>query len=249
MPAVTVVGIEGLPEIQPGADLAGLVADAVRRQRVEMDGTQVCVVTSKVVSKAEGRVVPLTTVEAGAFATQWALAHGKDARIVEVVLSEARRIVRMDRDLLITETHHGLICANSGVDSSNAPAGHVLLLPRDPDASARNLSVALNASFGCRVPVIVCDTFGRPWREGFDNVAIGVAGMAALRDYRGEADSAGRRLAVTVIATADEVASAAELVMGKTAGVPVAVVAGVPIGDGDGRARDLLRAPERDLFR
>lgn len=246
---MTVVGIEGLPEIEPGADLAGLIAEAARRQGACLDGRQVCVVTSKIVSKAEGRIVPLSAVVPGAFARRWAADHGKDPRLVELVLAEARRVVRMDRDLMITETHHGLVCANSGVDSSNAPPGQVLLLPQDPDASARMLSSALGTCFGCRVPVIVSDTFGRPWREGFVNVAIGIAGMAPLRDYRGEVDPAGRPLAVTVIATADELAAAAELVMGKIARVPVAVVGGAPMGEGDGRARDLLRAPEHDLFR
>lgn len=246
---IQIVGITGLPEIEAGADLGRLVGDAIRAQMSSVAGHVCVVVTSKVVSKAEGRVVPLDTVTPGPFAAQWAAAHGRDPRLVEVALSEARRIVRMDRDILITETHHGFVCANSGVDSSNAPRGHVLLLPQDPDASARRISQALGAAFGCRVPVIVSDTFGRPWREGFVNVAIGVAGMAPLRDYRGESDPAGRPLAVTVMAVADEIASAAELVMEKVSRVPVAVVSGVAVGEPEGRAQDLLRAPERDLFR
>lgn len=246
---IDIVGVAGLPEIGPGADLPRLIADAIRGQGVSIDGHSVCVVTSKIVSKAEGRLVDLNGVTPSAFAREWATAHARDPRVVEVVLTESRRIVRMDRDLLITETHHGLVCANAGVDSSNAPAGVVLTLPVDPDRSARQLSDALSASFACRVPVIISDTFGRPWREGFVNVAIGVAGMPALRDYRGLRDPSGRSLAVTVMAIADEIASAAELVMGKVSRVPVAVVRGIDTGEGDGRAQDLLRAPDRDLFR
>lgn len=248
-PSVEIIGVTGLPEIEVGADLPWLIADAIRRQGLAVSGGDVCVVTSKIVSKAEGRVVDPAGVTPSAFARQWAAAHGKDPRLVEVVLSESRRVVRMDRDILITETHHGFICANAGVDSSNAPAGRVLLLPVDPDASARVLADALGASFGCRIGVVVSDTFGRPWREGFVNVAIGVAGIAPLRDYRGQCDAAGRPLAVTMIAIADEIASAAELVMEKVSRVPVAVVRGVNVEADSGRAQDLLRAPDRDLFR
>jgi coenzyme F420-0:L-glutamate ligase/coenzyme F420-1:gamma-L-glutamate ligase len=247
--SVEIVGVTGLPEIEPGADLPGLIADAIRHQGVPIDRGSVCVVTSKIVSKAEGRLVDLNRVTPSSFARDWATAHGKDARVVEVVLSESRRIVRMDRDLLITETRHGWVCANAGVDSSNAPAGVVVTLPVDPDRSAGQLSESLSAAFGCRVAVVISDTFGRPWREGFVNVAIGVAGMPALRDYRGMRDPSGRSLAVTVIAIADEIASAAELVMGKVSRVPIAVVRGIEIGEGDGRAQDLVRAPDRDLFR
>jgi coenzyme F420-0:L-glutamate ligase/coenzyme F420-1:gamma-L-glutamate ligase len=247
--SIEIVGVTGLPEIEPGADLPRLITEAIRRHAIPMDGRSVCVVTSKIVSKAEGCVIDLNSVTPSRFAREWAAQHGKDARVIEVVLSESRRVVRMDRDLLITETRHGFVCANAGVDSSNAPAGAVLTLPVDPDASARRISEALAAAFACRVPVIISDTFGRPWREGFVNVAIGVAGMPALRDYRGTFDPSGRPLTVTVMALADEIASAAELVMEKVARVPVAVVRGVDIGEGAGRAQDLLRAPDRDLFR
>jgi len=162
---------------------------------------------------------------------------------------ETRRVVARRDDLVIAETHHGFVCANAGVDNSNAPAGHLLLLPKDPDASASALMTALSSSLGCLVGVIVSDTFGRPWREGLVNVAIGVAGVESLRDYRGQADDSGRLLNATVIAIADEVASAAELVMGKTERVPVALVRGLPLADRGGSARDLVRAPARDLFR
>jgi coenzyme F420-0:L-glutamate ligase/coenzyme F420-1:gamma-L-glutamate ligase len=248
-PSVEIIGVSGLPEIEVGADLSSLIANAIRRQGLVPAGGDVCVVTSKIISKSEGRIVDPDTVAPGAFARRWASAHGKDARLVEVILSESRRVVRMDRDILITETHHGFTCANAGVDASNAPAGCVLLLPLDPDASARRLCDGLTSSFGCQIGVVVSDTFGRPWREGFVNVAIGVAGIAALRDYRGQSDAAERPLTVTVIAIADEIASAAELVMEKVSRVPVAVVRGVLVEAGAGCAQDLLRAPDRDLFR
>jgi len=166
-----------------------------------------------------------------------------------VIFRESRRIVRMDRDILITETHHGFVCANAGVDASNVPPGFVTVLPRDPDASAERLRLALSAAFGCPVAVIVSDTFGRPWREGVVNVALGVAGLQPLLDYRGSADLFGRRLTSTVVALADEVASAAEIVTRKAAGTPVAVVRGAADWIGAGTGRLLVRDAQRDLFR
>ena len=166
-----------------------------------------------------------------------------------MIFRESRRIVRMDRDILITETHHGFVCANAGVDASNVPPGFVTVLPRDPDASAERLRGALSAAFGCPVAVIVSDTFGRPWREGVVNVALGVAGLQPLLDYRGSADSFGRRLTSTVVALADEVAGAAEIVTRKAAGTPVAIVRGAAEWTGAGTGRLLVRDAQRDLFR
>jgi coenzyme F420-0:L-glutamate ligase/coenzyme F420-1:gamma-L-glutamate ligase len=245
---IRMFGIPGLGEIQAGDDLAGQMIDAVRAAGLAIGAGDIFVVAQKVVSKAEGRVVRLETIEPSPMARQWAEEHGKDARVVEVVLRESRRVVRMDRAVLITETHHGFVCANSGVDSSNAPPGTVVLLPLDPDRSAQVLRERLEAAFGVKVGVIISDSFGRPWREGLTNVALGVAGIEALVDCRGQKDSFGRTLQVTVIAVADELAGTAELVMGKNRQVPVAVLQGFSF-EGHGSGRAMVRPPEVDLFR
>jgi coenzyme F420-0:L-glutamate ligase/coenzyme F420-1:gamma-L-glutamate ligase len=244
-----VFGLPGLPEVTRGADLARLIAGAAARADHRVDAGDVFVVAQKIVSKAEGAMVPLDTVTPSPLASQWAAAYGKDARVVEVVLRESRRIVRMDRGIVIAETRHGFVCANAGVDASNVPPGFVTVLPADPDASAERIRAALDAAFGCPVAVIVSDTFGRPWREGVVNVALGVAGLRPLRDYRGSTDTYGRPLTSTVIALADELASAAELVMQKTACTPVAIVRGAAAWLGEGTGRMLVREPSRDLFR
>jgi coenzyme F420-0:L-glutamate ligase/coenzyme F420-1:gamma-L-glutamate ligase len=241
-------GIAGLGEIEPGDDLAEQIATAVRAAGLTIGSGDIFVVAQKAVSKAEGRLVRLETVEPSPTARRWAEEYGKDARVVEVVLREARRVVRMDRGVLITETVHGFVCANSGVDSSNAPPGTVVLLPTDPDRSAQALRERLEAALGARLGVIISDSFGRPWREGLTNVALGVAGIKALVDCRGQKDGFGRTLQVTVIAVADELAAAAELVMGKNRQVPVAVLQGFSF-EGEGTARELVRASELDLFR
>jgi coenzyme F420-0:L-glutamate ligase/coenzyme F420-1:gamma-L-glutamate ligase len=244
-----VFAVHGIPEVTRDADLAGLIADAVGREGRTVNGGDVFVVAQKVVSKSEGAIVRLDEVAPSTMAATWATEHGKDARIVEVIFRESRRVVRMDRDILITETHHGFVCANAGVDASNVPPGFVTVLPRDPDASAERLRVALCAAFACPVAVIVSDTFGRPWREGVVNVALGVAGLQPLLDYRGSADSFGRPLTSTVVALADEVASAAEIVTRKAAGTPVAIVRGAAEWTGTGDGRLLVRDAQRDLFR
>jgi coenzyme F420-0:L-glutamate ligase / coenzyme F420-1:gamma-L-glutamate ligase len=249
LPEIHVVAVPGLPEIARGADLGVLIANAVTKitRTVEID--DVFVVAQKIVSKAEGAVVKLDEVSPSPAAEEWAAEHHKDPRVVEVILRESRRIVRMAHGVLIAETHHGFVCANAGVDTSNVPPGFATLLPRDPDASAARLRDELTGAFGCSIPVIVSDTFGRAWREGAVNVAIGVAGLQPLLDYRGCADSFGRMLQSTVIAIADELASAAELVMRKTAGTPVAIVRGAGEWSGEGAARMLVRDASRDLFR
>jgi coenzyme F420-0:L-glutamate ligase / coenzyme F420-1:gamma-L-glutamate ligase len=244
-----VFAVHGLPEVTRDADIAGLIAGAVGRNGHRVDGGDVFVIAQKIVSKAEGAIVRLDAVAPSPLATQWAMEHGKDARIVEVIFRESRRIVRMDRDVLITETRHGFVCANAGVDASNVPPGFVTVLPADPDASAERLRVALSTRFGTPVAVIVSDTFGRPWREGFVNVALGVAGLQPLLDYRGAVDSFGRPLVSTVIAVADELASAAEIVTRKAAGTPVAIVRGAADWTGEGTGRMLVRDAHRDLFR
>ena len=244
-----VVAVRGIPEVARGADVAALVVDAVARARLTVEPGDVFVVAQKIVSKAEGAIVRLDEVVPSTMASRWAEENGKDARVVEVVLRESRRIVRMDRGVLIAETRHGFVCANAGVDASNVPRGFVTRLPDDPDASAERLRAALAARFGCRLGVIVSDTFGRPWREGVVNVALGIAGLRPFVDYRGEVDGHGRPLTSTVIALADELASAAEIVTRKTAGTPVAIVRGAGEWMGEGKGRMLIRAADRDLFR
>jgi coenzyme F420-0:L-glutamate ligase/coenzyme F420-1:gamma-L-glutamate ligase len=207
------------------------------------------VVTQKVVSKAEGCLVDLADVEPSALALTWAARWDKDPRVVEVVLRESRRIVRMERGVIISETHHGLVCANAGVDNSNVGGGRVTLLPPDPDASAERLRLALEGASGARLGVIISDTFGRAWREGQTNVAVGASGVEVLRHFEGVVDPTGYELRVTMLATADELAGAAELVMGKLDRVPVAVVRGLRRALGDGAARELIRPAATDLFR
>ncbi|HEU5089521.1 MAG TPA: coenzyme F420-0:L-glutamate ligase [Roseiflexaceae bacterium] len=245
-----VIPVRGIGEVQPGEDLADLILSALERHDFSLANGDIVVITQKIVSKAEGRLIDPTTPVPSHMAKMVAAQGAKDAAYYEVVLQEARRIVRMDRGVLITETHHGLICANSGVDESNVAGGRaVTLLPVDPDASAAQVRRTIAERTGLDVAVIITDTFGRPWREGQVNFAIGVAGMLALADYTGQYDHHGYELRVSKIAVADELAAAAELVMGKIDAVPVAIVRGYSYTPGNGALRDLLRAPERDLFR
>jgi coenzyme F420-0:L-glutamate ligase/coenzyme F420-1:gamma-L-glutamate ligase len=248
-PEIQIIGLSGIGEVTAGDDLGRLILEGSRLGGLKISDKDIIVIAQKVVSKAEGRAVRLKTVTPSEMAREWALRYDKDPRMVEVVLQESRRIVRMDRGIIIAETRHGFICANAGVDASNVAEDIVTLLPEDPDRSARRIKEGIERDTGARVAVIISDTFGRPWREGITNVAIGVAGIAPLVDYRGQIDSHGRPLRVTIIAVADELASAAELVMRKTAGVPVAIIRGF---DYDARAAssgELVRPPENDLFR
>jgi coenzyme F420-0:L-glutamate ligase/coenzyme F420-1:gamma-L-glutamate ligase len=251
---VEVVALDGIPEVVPGNDLARLLGDAIDRTPglAPLRADDVLVVTQKIVSKAEGAIVDLTTVEprpeAVAFADQW----DRDPRQVEVVLREARRVVRMKNGVIITETPHGFVCANGGVDASNvgpASGDVVTLLPRDPDASAAAIRAAIADRFGVDVPVIVSDSFGRPWRWGIVDVAIGVSGMLPLDDLRGAIDHDGRVMRSTVRAVADQVASAAELAFGKTTARPAAIVRGANPTRGEATIRDALIPGEMDLFR
>jgi len=249
-----VVALDGIPEVQPGDDLATLILAALERTAdvLPLREDDVLVVTQKVVSKAEGAVVDLTAVSPRPEAVEWAQRWERDARAIEVVLREARRIVRMERGVLITETPHGFICANGGVDASNVGprSGElVTLLPRDPDASAAGLRNAVRDRFGVDVPVIVSDSFGRPWRLGIVDVAIGVSGLAPIDDLRGAPDADGRVMRTTVRAVADELASAAELALGKTAGRPVALVRGAAFTRAEAAIRDAILPAELDLFR
>jgi coenzyme F420-0:L-glutamate ligase/coenzyme F420-1:gamma-L-glutamate ligase len=249
IPEIKVLGVPGLPEVVAGDDIGALIVLAARDAHLKVLDRDTFVVAQKVISKAEGRLISLEAIEPSPRALEWAEAYDRDPRMVEVVLRESKRIVRMERGILISETRHGFVCANAGVDASNVEEGTALLLPEDPDASARRILKILEASFGVRLSVIISDTFGRAWREGLVNVAIGVAGLAPLIDYRGVTDSHGRPLRVTVIAIADEIASAAELVMKKKDGVPVAIIRGLDWDAREASARELIRAPQFDLFR
>jgi coenzyme F420-0:L-glutamate ligase/coenzyme F420-1:gamma-L-glutamate ligase len=247
---VTVVGIEGIPEVEPGSDLARLICEAAGRQGISFQDDDVITVTQKVVSKAEGRFVDLADVEPSPLALELATNWEKDPRHVEVVLRESKRIVRMDHGVIICETRHGFVCANAGVDASNVPGNdRLLLLPLDPDASARRIRKGLMAMSGADVAVIISDTFGRPWRTGYTEVAIGVAGMLPIVDYVGMNDAQGRELRATWICVADELASTAELVTGKASQVPATLIRGYQVPKGEGSAVEMVRQAERDMFR
>jgi len=246
---IEIIPVSGIPEVGEGDDLPALILNGLGKSGIEVTDGDVLVVAQKIVSKAEGRLVRLEAFQPGTKAQHWAEAYDKDPRVVEVVLRESKRIVRMERGVLISETEHGFVCANAGVDTSNVAEGTVALLPKDPDASARLIRSSLESSLGVRIAVIISDTFGRPWREGLVNVALGVSGMESLIDYRGQVDSHGNALKVTVIAVADEIASAAELAMKKSDGVPVVIVRGYDHDVVDGSGRELIRVPELDLFR
>ena len=246
-PRYEVIGIEGIGEVRPGDDVARLVIDAAARQRTPLAGGDVVVLSQKIVSKSEGRLLRLPDVTPSPMATTFAAELGRDPRLIEVILRESRRIVRMDRGVLVTETRHGWVCANAGVDQSNVDV--VALLPVDPDGSARAFRDAVRAQTRAEVHVIIADTFGRPWREGLVNIAIGVAGFAPLRSYLGERDPAGRPLQATILAIADELAAAAEPVMGKLDRIPAALVRGLPLAASEDGSKALLRDPARDIFR
>jgi coenzyme F420-0:L-glutamate ligase/coenzyme F420-1:gamma-L-glutamate ligase len=250
MPAeVRIIPLAGLPEVRRGDDLPALILNAAEAGSGIQPG-DVVVVTQKIVSKAEGRVVSLESITPSAEGERLGVETEKDPRLVELILRESKRIVRQSGPILITETRHGFVCANAGIDASNVgPEGFVSLLPEDPDASASSIRNAIREQTGADVAVIITDTFGRPWREGHTNVAIGVAGMRPFADYVGQTDPHGYELRVSTLAVADELAAAAELVHGKLEGVPVAIVRGYAYPRGDGTARELVRDAERDLFR
>jgi coenzyme F420-0:L-glutamate ligase/coenzyme F420-1:gamma-L-glutamate ligase len=237
-------------EILPGDSLTDKLLGALGRRRIRLQSGDILVVKHKIVSKAEGRLVDLSTIEPSNDSIAWAKQYSLDPRVIELALRESRAVIRRKNGVLITETRHGFLCANSGVDVSNVDGGsHALLLPEDPDRSAASLRRALKRRTGLSVPVIITDSFGRPWREGLTEFAIGVAGMKPLRDDRGRRDSHGYRLKASVEAVADELACAAGLVCGKLNRAPACIVRGFRYDPGPGRARDLLRPASSDLFR
>jgi coenzyme F420-0:L-glutamate ligase / coenzyme F420-1:gamma-L-glutamate ligase len=244
-----VIAVEGLPEIRRGDELAPLILEAARRQDTPIQDRDLLVVSQKIVSKTEGRVVRLADVAVSDEARSVADEIGRDPRLVQVILGESRRIVRKAKDVLIVETRHGFVCANAGVDQSNVDADTACLLPEDSDRSAGALRAHLRTLTGHELAIIVADTFGRPWREGLVNVAVGLAGLAPIVSYLGQLDPAGHVLQATILALADELAGAAEPVMGKLDRVPVAIIRGLDWPRGDGSSRALLRDPARDLFR
>ena len=247
---VRVIPIQGMPEITAGCDLLGEILRACRRQRTLLRAGDILVVTHKVVSKAEGRRIKLAGIRPSRRARAWARRYAVDARVIELALREAGRIVRMKQGVLITQTPHGLVCANSGVDLSNVDGGtSAVLLPHDPDRSAARLHRDLKKRAALKIPVIVTDTFGRPWREGLTEVAIGVSGMKPMRDLRRQSDPHGYKLRVSLEAVADALAAIAGAACGKLSRCPACIIRGFPYEPGRGRAGDLVRPSERDLFR
>jgi coenzyme F420-0:L-glutamate ligase/coenzyme F420-1:gamma-L-glutamate ligase len=249
MKKLEVFAIRGFPEVEAGADVAALFLQATEKSRVSVRSGDVLVIKQKVVSKAEGRLVWLDDVKPRAEAIRLAVEHGKDPKLVEVILGEAVRVVRAGHGVIITETRHGFVCANSGVDRSNVKDGYAVLLPLDPDASARRIRVSVEGATGKRVGVVVTDTFGRPWRKGQTDVAIGCSGIDALFSYRGRKDRYGYELRVTEPAVVDEIAGAAELATGKLTDIPAAIVRGATYTRGEAGARSIVMEKERDLFR
>ena len=230
---IQIFPIDGIPDVHQGDDLPDLILDAIGRSETRLIAGDVVVVTHKIVSKAEGRIIDADD----------------EAAYRAAVAAEAKAIIRRRGDLVITQTRHGFICANAGVDRSNVAGGRAVLLPLDPDRSAHGIRMRIQQAIGIDVPVIVSDTFGRPWRRGQTDIAIGVSGLAVMDDHKGMPDANGRVMEATEIAIVDEIASAADLAMGKTTQIPVAIVRGVAWESGSGRATDLVRPPHEDLFR
>jgi coenzyme F420-0:L-glutamate ligase/coenzyme F420-1:gamma-L-glutamate ligase len=248
--ALRIMSIYLADEVKPGDSLAEKLLQAMRQNRLALESGDILVVKHKIVSKAEGRVIDLATIKPSTPSIAWAKKYKLDARVIELALRESRAVIRQENGVLITETHHGLICANSGVDVSNVDGGrHALLLPDDPDRSACKLHRELKQRTALAIPVLITDTFGRPWREGLVDFCIGIAGMKALRDDRGRRDPHGYTLQASLEAVADELACAAGLVCGKLNRTPACIIRGLPYEPARSRARDLLRSATNDLFR
>ncbi len=249
MRRIEVIGIEGLAEVRQGDSVAKIIIEGCSRLGLSLISEDILVVAHKIVSKAEGRTIPLDEVKPSAKALELAKQLGKEAPLLEVILGESRRIIRMGGGTIIVETHHGFICANAGVDLSNAGLGQAVLLPQDPDRSAREIREQIRQLIGAAPAIIISDSFGRPWRLGAVDVAVGVSGIKSLKDDRGKKDFHGYELRASLAAVTDELASAAELVMGKRDGIPVALIRGYTTGRGEGSAKELLRPEAEDLFR
>jgi coenzyme F420-0:L-glutamate ligase / coenzyme F420-1:gamma-L-glutamate ligase len=242
---IEIVALSGIPEVHRGDDLASLIRDAAKKDQEPIDASVILAVAQKIVSKSEGVIVDLREIRPSALAQSWASESGKDPRLIELILSQSKRIIKMDHGVLIAETHLGYVCANAGVDQSNvAGDDFASVLPKDPDASAAQLRKELRCG-----AVIITDTFGRPWREGLVDVAIGCAGLAPLEDYRGSYDRRGRKLTGTIVAVADQFAAAAGILMRKPVGCPVVLVRGLDWKRAEDSARALIRSRDQDLFR
>lgn len=247
---IRLIPIQVAGEVSPGDSVAEKLLDAMRRKHVRLQSGDILVVKHKIISKSENCIVDLATIEPSAESIDWAKQYDLDARVIELALRESRTVIRRKNGVLITETRHGFLCANSGIDVSNVDGGrHALLLPENPDRSAANLRRALQKQTGLSIPVIITDSFGRPWREGLTDFAIGVAGMKPLRDDRGKRDSHGYKLKASVEAIGDELAAAAGLVCGKLNRAPACIVRGFQYQRGSGKAVELLRPAANDLFR
>lgn len=247
---ISIFGVEYIPEVSPGDEIYKLIIDGLKKQEEFLQDGDIVIITSKIVSKAEGRFISKKDVIPSPFAIQVAESINRDPHQVEVVFRESSRPVKISDHVLIMESKHGFICANAGVDESNIQRDDdFLLLPEDSDVSAAEIRASLQKHFGVEIAIVISDTFGRPWRMGQTNVAIGISGMLATQEYIGKFDTYGRELKVTSIAIADQIAGAAELVMFKTEGVPVAVLRGYPYPEGNGTAKDLIRPRAKDLFR
>ena len=249
MPEICAIPVEGIGEVRPGDDVVVLILAALAGRRRALAEGDLLIITHKIISKAEGQIVPLASVKPSRKAVAWARKYKLDPRLTQLAWDQGQ-IVRQHHGVTITETAHGFVCANSGVDASNVDGGaSVVLLPRDPDKSAQKIQRDLKKKLGFAVPVIITDSFGRAWREGLTEVAIGVAGMRAFRDSRGERDPYGYKLKVTLEAIADELAGMAGLACGKLTRIPACIIRGYPFRAGRGRARELIRDRERDMFR
>jgi coenzyme F420-0:L-glutamate ligase / coenzyme F420-1:gamma-L-glutamate ligase len=247
---IRIIPIHYIPEIKKGDNLANLLLAALKKQKVTIDKSDIIVITQKIVSKSEGRIIDLSMVTPSQFATQIGKKYKKDPRYVELVFQESKNIVRMSRGVIIAETHHGFICANAGVDASNVgKKNSAALLPKDPDTSAKKIREDLEKDVQGNVGVIISDTWGRAWREGQVNFAIGASGLEVLTDYKGVKDANDYELKVSIIAVADELASAAELVMGKVDKIPAVIIKGYPFKRSENGSKALLRTPKKDLFR
>lgn len=246
---IRIFGVQAIPEILGGVDLADVILDAMEKQGEKFRDGDIVVVTQKIVSKAEGRLRSLSSYKPSKLAKTLANDFGKDPRHVQAILDESRKVLRAERGVIISETKHGFICANAGIDQSNIEIGKISLLPEDSDKSAEQIRKSIKKSSGVDVAAVISDTFGRPFREGHVNIAIGVAGLLPLLDYRGRKDDYGNLLKVTTMAVADELAAAAELVMGKLDRVPVAIVRGYKFPTGRGKAKSLVRPSSKSLFK
>ena len=250
MKSISIIGIEGIPEIQPGDDLSKLITEACEKEDILIENGDILTITQKIVSKSESCLVDLDTINPSNLAKTWAQQWDRDPRLIELVFQKSKRISKMENGVLLTETEHGFYCINAGIDLSNVAGDNIATyLPLDSDKSAFNIRNSIKKKLGVNIAVIITDTWGRPWRVGVTNVAIGISGMSAFQDYRGLNDANGMDLKASIIAVVDELAAASELVMNKLDNIPVALIKGYTYVPYEGSINELIRPPEQDLFR